>query len=179
MNSLKSQVSSLKSHVRGVVFFSVFIVIISLVFTTPSCKKEEVTPIITTDTLFDNTLAVSDTPKIAFVSIGPNTVREYQDSIQIVVSYEDGGGDLGDSDPAVSNLFMTDSRNGIVYQYRIPQTAPTGSTVSVKGNFTVLIPNTVITDSSSAQNVYYSIYMKDRSNHASNTVQTSVIQIVP
>ena len=53
-------------------------------------------------------LLVSDLPEIAFVSMTPTTVTEYQDSVEIKIWYRDGNGDLGENDPNVDNLFIID-----------------------------------------------------------------------
>lgn len=149
------------------------------IFLIPSCKKDEIIPTVTNDTIFDYSLMVSDTPKITFISISPATVKEYIDSIKIVFSYVDGGGDLGDANVAISNLFIEDSRNGIVYKYRIPQLSPDSVDINVQGQFSVVITNTVITDGSSSQLVHYRLYIQDRSGHVSNTIETSEIEVQP
>lgn len=176
---VKSQKSSVRKHffLRNSYFVLSFF-LFSLFLTNSSCKKDEIIPIVTNDTLYDNTLLVSDTPLISLVSIAPEIVQQYADSIIITISYLDGGGDLGDSDASAQNLFVVDSRNSITYKYRIPQLAPTGSDINVKGQFSVLIPNTVITDGSTSQMLTYSIYIKDRAGNLSNTIQTPQIQVV-
>lgn len=178
MKSHKSQVTSRKSGYTSTLGVCVFITLISL-FISPSCKKDEVIPTVTNDTIFDHSLLVSDTPKIAFVSISPAVVQEYHDSIKIVFSYVDGGGDLGDANTAVSNLFVEDSRNGIVYKYRIPQLSPDLVDVNVQGQFSVVISNTVITDGSSLQKLHYIVYIQDRAGHTSNSVETTEIEVIP
>lgn len=127
-----------------------------------SCKKKE---------------KPTNTPVIAFVSISPSSVVEYANSITIAFSYDDLDGDLGQNDPNVTNLFVTDSRNNVTYEYRISQLAPTGSTIHIKGNLNTVIKNTAITDGSSSQSVTYSVYLKDRAGNTSNTITTSAITV--
>lgn len=143
-----------------------------------SCKKEDPEPVktTTTDTTFTGGENISNIPAITFVSITPATAVEYIDSIAITISYTDGNGDLGENDPNVKNLFMTDSRNNVTYQYRIPQLAP-DTTVTITGNFVIDLPSTAITDGSTSQQVSYSIYAVDRGGNESNTVTTSAITI--
>lgn len=150
-----------------------------LILSTNACKKNEPETIVTYDTTYTNYDLISDTPSISFVSISPEMVREYQDSIEIIISYRDAGGDLGDSDPAIRNLFVRDLRNNIVYAYRIPKLSPDGSDITVQGNFSVQITNTVITDGSTAQNVSYELYIMDRSGHQSNILTSPEIQVIP
>ena len=127
-----------------------------------SCEKEEV---------------MSDTPIIDFISISPTTVQEYTDDIIITISYTDGDGDLGENNPDINNLFVEDNRNGIEYKFRIPELSPSGSTITIEGNFNITINGTGITDESSSQKVDYSIYVKDRAGNKSNIITTSSITI--
>ena len=148
-----------------------YILIVTLLF---SCEKDEV---------------ISDTPIIDFVSISPTTAQEYTDDIIITISYADGDGDLGENNPEfwdidsihfypdINNLFVEDNRNNIIYHFRIPELSPSGSTITIEGNFNITINGTGITDESSSQKVDYSIYVKDRAGNKSNTITTSSITI--
>ncbi len=115
---------------------------------------------------------------IEFVSISPSSAKEYSDSIAITFSYDDLDGDLGQNDPNVTNLFVTDSRNSVEYQYRISQLAPSGSNIHIKGKLNVVIKNTAITNGSTSQSVSYSVYCKDRAGNRSNTITSSSITVV-
>ena len=117
------------------------------------------------------------TPQITFVSISPSSAKEYANSITIAFSYDDLDGDLGENDPNVSNLFITDSRNSVMYNYRISQLSPDGSGIHIKGNLNAIIKSTAITDNSSSQSVTYSLYIKDRAGNASNTITTDAITV--
>lgn len=122
---------------------------------------------------------ISNIPEISFVSVTPTTVKEYQDSIVFTISYEDGDGDLGENNPDIVNLFLTDNRINITYPYRISQLTPDGSTIAIQGNLSIILMNTGIIDSALSQEAAtYSIYLKDRAGHNSNTITSSVITIV-
>ena len=75
------------------------------------------------------------------------------------------------------NLFLTDNRVGVTYEYRIQELAPSGSSLIIRGNLDVVLNTTAITNGSNSQNVTYSIYVKDRAGNQSNTVTTSDITI--
>ena len=107
----------------------------------------------------------------------PSSAVEYVNSITITFSYDDLDGDLGENNPNVSNLFITDSRNNVIYNYRISELAPSGSAIHIKGNLNAVIKNTAITDGSSSQSVTYALYIKDRAGNTSNTITTSAITI--
>jgi len=127
-----------------------------------SCEKEQV---------------ISDTPIIEFKSISPNTVQEYSDDIIITISYSDGNGDLGENNPDIHNLFVEDNRNGIVYQFRIPQLSPDNNSIAIEGDFNITINGSGITNESSSQQVNYTIYVTDRAGNKSNSISTSSITI--
>lgn len=127
-----------------------------------SCKKKEES---------------TTTPQIEFISISPSTTVEYSNSITISLSYDDLDGDIGQNDPNVTNLYVTDSRNNVTYNYRISQLAPDGASIHIKGNLNVIIKNTAITDGSSSQSVTYSLYLKDRAGNTSNTITTTSITV--
>lgn len=143
-------------HITVFSFFLCFAFIFS------SCKKKE---------------EQTNVPEIEFVSITPSTAVEYVNAITIAFSYDDLDGDLGENDPNVHNLFITDSRNSVIYNYRISQLAPDGSSIHIKGNLNAIIKNTAITDNSSSQSVTYSLYIKDRAGNTSNTITTSAITV--
>ena len=140
-----------------------YIVIFFLLGIIASCKKKKTES--------------TATPQIEFVSISPSTAVEYVNAITITFSYDDLDGDLGQNDPNATNLFITDSRNNVVYNYRISQLSPDGSTVHIKGNLNAVIKNTAITDGSTSQPVSYSVYIRDRAGNTSNTITTSAITI--
>ena len=140
--------------------FFAFLFFASVIF---SCKKDK--PI------------YSNVPEISSVSVNPTTVREYKDSIAFKLSYVDGNGDLGENDPNVTNLFLTDNRVNITYGFRISQLAPDNANIVIKGQLLVVLKNTGITDNSSSQTVTYSLYLKDRSGNQSNTISTESIMV--
>lgn len=128
-----------------------------------SCQKDE---------------EISNVPQISFVSISPSTAEEFIDEITIKISYFDANGDLGENDPNVKNLFLTDNRNNITYQYRIQQLAPDNATIAIEGDLDILLSSTGITDGSNSQTATFDIYVVDRANNQSNIITSSPITIV-
>ena len=129
-----------------------------------SCKKDEVT--------FD-----AD-PSIEFSAISPSSAHQYTDGITITIKYKDGDGDLGENSASAENCFITDNRIGIVYKYRISQLAPDNANIPISGSLNIPLGGQIITDSTATQSVSYTIYVKDRAGHQSNSVTTSAISIV-
>ncbi len=136
----------------------VFLVSVALV----ACKKaDEIGPI----------------PEIEFVSVTPGNVQEYADSLVVTIKYRDGDGDLGENTSGAENFFLADSRNNVIYKFRIPQLAPDNSSIIIEGNLNVTLANTAIIDGSNSQTFTYSIYVKDRAGNQSNTVVTSPVTV--
>lgn len=122
-------------------------------------------------------IELSTTPEIELVSAGPSSVVELQDSIRFVIRYEDGDGDLGENDPDAKNFYLRDERINLVYEFRIRELVPDQASVPITGTLRLTLPNTVITDGSQSQQVVYSIWIKDRAGHQSNTVTTDPITV--
>lgn len=130
------------------------------------CKKEEDVP--------------DPSPALEFVSVTPSSAKEFSDSLVFTIHYTDVDGDLGENNPDVKNLFLTDNRKGIQYTYRVQQLAPAGADITISGNLQVVLNTIARTDTTLAQETAtFSIYMKDRAGHTSNTVVSPVITIHP
>lgn len=139
----------------------IFFVLFFAVMAFASCKKEE---------------DISNTPEIEFVSVSSSNIAEGT-TLTFTISYKDGDGDLGENTEGVKNLFVTDNRVGVTYEYRIQQLSPSGSTVAITGNLNVDVTGTSITDGSTQQQVTYSFMMKDRAGNSSNSVSSPAITI--
>lgn len=151
----------MKSQTHITIFILIAVAFVCLL--APACKKDS---------------SISGIPAITFDSIGPNPATRYQDTIRIVISYKDGDGDLGQDSTDAKNLFVTDSRNNVTSQFRIPQLAPTGTNIAIEGNLAlVLPPQFFINDNDSTETVTYALYVIDRAGHQSNTVTTTPIVI--
>ena len=147
------------------------VVCAAFLFMAASCTKTETKTGQTAQT-------ISATPSITFDSISPIVAIKYQDTIRIVISYKDGDGDLGQDSTDSKNLFVTDSRNNVTSQFRIPQLAPTGANIAIEGNLDIVLPAQIFTnDNDSVETASYSIYIMDRAGHHSDTVTTTPITI--
>jgi hypothetical protein len=117
-------------------------------------------------------------PSIELLSLTPQMVVEFEDSLVFRIKYRDNNGDLGDNNPNVKNLFITDNRIGIVYDYRIQQLAPTGSAIAIEGTLQVTLNSVARTDTSLTQETAtFSVYVKDRAGNKSNVVTSGAITI--
>ena len=146
------------------VYHGVLIVFAAVLFAS-GCKKDD--------------LGLSETPAIEFRSIAPESVTEFEEEVTIRLFYRDGDGDLGENDPAVKNLFVTDKRNNVVYQYRIQQLAPDGSSIAIQGELEVHINSvSILNASASSETVEFEVYLVDRAGNQSNTITTLAITVM-
>lgn len=120
---------------------------------------------------------ISDIPEISFESVSPNVVTEYQDSLYFTISYRDGDGDLGQNNTDNNNLFIQDSRNQVVYGFRIQQLAPDNADIAIQGNLNVTLGNTAIVNGGASESVSYTIWVVDRAGNESNRVTTSSVTV--
>ena len=120
---------------------------------------------------------VSEIPEISFESVIPSVVTEYQDSLYFTISYRDGDGDLGQNNTDDNNLFIQDSRNDVVYGFRIQQLAPNNADIAIQGNINITLANTAIINGGTSESVNYSIWVVDRAGHESNRVNSSTVTV--
>jgi hypothetical protein len=141
------------------------VIFFATIFVNSGCQKD--------DDPFANKV-----PQIELLSLTPQMVVEFQDSLVFNIKYRDNNGDLGENDPNVKNLFITDNRISIVYDYRIQQLAPSGSSIAIEGTLQVVLNSVARTDTSLAQeSATFSVYVKDRAGNKSNVVTSGTITI--
>ena len=123
----------------------------------------------------------SETPLIEFVSINSTQVQQMVDSIQMVISFKDGDGDLGSLESDTStNCFITDHRTGkpdYTYNYKIPFVSPKGTTKDISGKITINLPGITCIPFRITDSVTYKIVIVDRAGNKSNEIQTPVIVV--
>lgn len=121
---------------------------------------------------------ISIMPTIKFISMTPASAIKNFDKVVITFEFTDGDGDLGDNTPDVKNLFCTDSRNSVTYEYRIPQLAPDNANIIIKGQQAFELPaQGFVDDNHTSETATYSVYVIDRAGNQSNTVTTDVLTI--
>lgn len=128
-----------------------------------ACKKDEI--------VFDTT------PSIEFVSITPSSVTEFEDEVILTILYRDGDGDLGENDPEVKNLFVTDSRNDVQYSFRVQQLAPANADINIEGELAINLKTLSVVGSGNSESATFSVYIVDRAGNKSNTITTSAITV--
>lgn len=135
-------------------------------------------------------------PIIAYMDMNKLTILqgnkiEAADTLAIRFSFTDGDGDLGTSADSF-DVFLTDSRDGFVNNFKLPVIPDKGSGNGISGEITIRIPNTPFNicctypDGSTAcqpnsrfptDTFSYSIQIRDRNNQFSNVIQTETVTI--
>lgn len=130
----------------------------------------------------------SDTPEISFISITKDTMVQGDaigDSLNVVISFKDGDGDLGTGASDVfKNFNIIDSRTGAEYAFfRIPDLDIGGSMTGIEGQIDMkfftsccILPDTEVRCIPSTTNpidsFYLTIQMIDDSGKESNIIET-------
>lgn len=128
----------------------------------------------------DPTPKMSDTPAISLHSVSHSTIHQYSDTIQFVIKYEDGNGDLGHPHADSTTLVVTDLRFPITMHFHVPPLTPAGSDLSITGLLPVTVSGIILKDQSSvSETAAFAIRLRDRSGFWSNTVTTQGIIILP
>lgn len=145
----------------------IFIMMFGILVITNSCKDETIIPAIT-----------NPVPVLRFISIEPKTVKEFADSIVIMLEYSDQDGDIGHDDADIRALEIRDLRlENPDFQF-IPPLAPPGAVIPIKGTLRVVVRNTFLLGTGNLEPTSYELRIRDRAYHWSNPVQTDPIQIV-
>jgi len=121
----------------------------------------------------------SVTPHIDFKSFSKNVVKENTDSLLLVFSFTDGDGDLGpiNTSDTTLDIFLTDSRDNSIKRYQMPNITPEGNIKAISGDVTIAISPFATRAGHTTDQLSYTIQIRDRSGHLSNTTQTSQITI--
>lgn len=66
----------------------------------------------------------------------------------------------------------------LTYSYRIRELVPGGAEVPIRGSLELTLPNTVITNGSSSEQVTYTIWVQDQAGHESNRISAGPITVI-
>jgi len=131
-----------------------------------SCKKDDDGP-------------VDDGPIIRLVEVSPQTVKQFTDSIIFQMEYEDPNGDVGFENADSMSLKIQDSRLTEGDWFYVPPMAPLHVQIHIKGTLKIVYRNTFLLGNGGNESVTYTLRLKDRAGHWSNTLTTPAILITP
>ena len=125
-------------------------------------------------------------PHIAFVRMSKNTMKQgnsSSDSLRLVLSFEDGDGNIGSNDSL--NVFLTDTRqpNSTPEPFRMPFVPEQGAKNGISGEISLLVYTTCCLPTCNSplnkaqDSLFYDVYIKDRAGNKSNIVRTPFIAL--
>jgi hypothetical protein len=140
------------------------LIIFSILLFTFSCKKKE-----------QEELGTS--PIIELISVTPTEIKEFEDSIIVMLSYEDRDGDLGSENPDENFLEIRDTRLEKPDFYFVQPLSPPGTAIHIKGTLRVYIKNIFLLGNGDTEYTTLEIRMRDRAGNWSNLVTSEQLKI--
>lgn len=120
---------------------------------------------------------VNTSPQIKYLSISATEIKQYKDSIEIVIEYVDNDGDIGEENPDENAIYVKDRRLANPDYYFVAPISPPNKKIKVKGNLVIKIKNTFLLGVALKETTHFEIKLKDREGHWSNTIITPEITI--
>ena len=152
--------------------FAVLLSLVILLLGAFSCKKDEIKD-------DEPNPPISDTPEIELLSVHPDTVVEFKDSLVFTIQYLDGDGNIGHQSADSVSLTLADNRaDDIVHKFHVPPVSPDDSDITVRGEFSVHLDNVILLDPNNQQETAtFTLRLRDRSGNWSNKVTTGEVLI--
>jgi hypothetical protein len=123
-------------------------------------------------------LPFPEVPQIRLIEVSRTEVKEFTDTLEILLHYQDGDGDLGQWDPDLPSLVVKDARLGKADSFHLQPLAPPGARVPLEGELRVRLPPLFLLGNGSSETTRFRIKLLDRAGHESNEVQTPNIRII-
>ena len=142
---------------------AVFVFCIFLTLLLSSCTKDE--PLL------------DIVPKITLKEVTPTTVVQFTDSINFVIEYEDGDGDIGFWNPDSLALSVLDQRLVSPDYFYVRPLTPDSNALAITGTIRIAIRNTFLLGNGDSETTRYELKLKDRAGHWSNAVTTPEVVI--
>ena len=144
---------------KGITYILLLLLLVSLVFST--CKKVEVK---------DNFL-------ISLIETSPSNIVEFEENINIRISYNHSLGFLGFSDPDYLSLEVKDSRLSNPDYYHLIPLSPPQSETSISGEILIEVDAPFIFGNGNTETLTFTIRIQDKDKSWSNKVSTNLITV--
>lgn len=123
-------------------------------------------------------LPFPEVPQIRLLEVSRTEVQEFYDTLEILLHYRDGDGDLGQWDPDIPSLVVKDARLGKADSFHLQPLAPPGARVPLDGELRLRLPPLFLLGNGSSETTRFRIKLLDRAGNESNEVQTPNIRII-
>ncbi|MBP6184439.1 MAG: hypothetical protein KA479_05815 [Saprospiraceae bacterium] len=117
-------------------------------------------------------------PSLQLLEVSQSEVVEFQDTLEFLLFYQDGDGDLGNFDPDIPGLIVKDERLSEPDSFHLQPLAPAGVTVPIQGELRVRLPQLFLLGNGNSETTRFKIKLLDRAGNESNEVQTTPIKII-
>lgn len=151
-------------HVKYCLKGAIVLMLLGVFAFTSSCKKEE-------------EIAEAKAPVIGVISIGPDTVTQFTDSVFVEILYEDPNGDIGSDDPDGQDIEVKDSRLNTPDYYHLKPLTPAGYSLFIRGKLRIKLNTLFLLGNGQFETVTFTIKLRDQSGKWSNEVTTDPIVI--
>lgn len=131
-----------------------------------SCEKESDKP------------PFSEVPEIRLLDLSLTEVKEFSDTLEVLLHYRDGDGDLGYADPDIPSLVIKDARLTVADSFHLQPLAPPGANVAIEGELRLRLPHLFLLGNGTSESTRFRIKILDRAGNESNEVQTPQITIL-
>ncbi len=125
------------------------------------CKKEEPSPF----------------PEIEFVNISATELEQFNNQIQVTISYKDINGDLGTVDADELTLRVKDARLNEFDWYHVPPLTPNLEELEIEGTFDINLNPLFLLGNGTEESTEFTIQLKDRAENWSNQILTPTVII--
>ena len=147
-------------HIKYSLKDAIVLMLLGVFAFTSSCKKEE-----------------EIAPVIGVISIGPDTVTQFTDSVFVEIQYEDPNGDIGSDDPDGQDIEVKDSRLNTPDYYHLKPLTPAGYSLFIRGKLRIKLNTLFLLGNGQFETVTFTIKLRDQSGKWSNEVTTDPIVI--
>ena len=137
----------------------VSLLLIAYIFTT--CKKAEV----------ENSFSIS------LIEMTPSEIIEFEENINVRISYSHAKGFIGFSDPDYLSLEVKDSRLANADYYHLIPLNPPQSEVSITGEIHIEIDSPFIFGNGNIETLTFTIRIQDKDKNWSNKITTGLITV--
>ncbi len=141
-----------------------------------SCTKEKMS------TIEDDLLPGIDIePEIELLSVSASQVKAYEDPLVFKIKYLDGDGDLGTEDPDDYTIELVDQRDPglLIFLYHLSPRAPLNASIAIQGELDIVLDHTILLNAANnAETTTFTLRIRDRAGHWSNTAESGVVTVV-
>jgi hypothetical protein len=114
---------------------------------------------------------------ISLIEISPSEIIEFEENINVKISYSHAKGFIGFSDPDYLSLEIKDSRLSNADYYHLIPLNPLQSEVSITGEIDVEVDAPFIFGNGNTETLTFTIRIQDKDKNWSNKITTSLITV--